>query len=173
MRFLGVMLLTLATFSGATTIQAQAPAREPVGDLAQVMRAILFPNSNILFDTQSRDPDAPPEESASGGGASATFAGIYTGWPLVETAAIALAESAQLIAMEGRLCQNGKPVPLGDEAFMQYTRDLVDVGRRAYEVAQTRDLEAMSEMTNEVAGACENCHAEYRRYPEENRCTAP
>ncbi|MEE2963478.1 MAG: hypothetical protein VX427_04940 [Acidobacteriota bacterium] len=172
MRFSGVLLLVLVTISFATTTQAQAPAREPVGNLAQVMRAILFPNSNILFDTQSNDPDAPPE-AAGDGGASSRFASIYTGWPLVETAAIALAESAQLIAMEGRLCQNGKPVPLGDEAFMQYTRDLVDVGRRAYAVAQTKDLEAMSEMTNEVAGACENCHSAYRRYPEENRCTAP
>ncbi|MDA1094380.1 MAG: hypothetical protein O3A25_14070 [Acidobacteria bacterium] len=172
MRFCGVLLVTLVTLSFATTMQAQAPAREPVGDLAQVMRSILFPNSNILFDTQQRDPGAPPAEAGTGT-VSATFASIYTGWPQVETAAIALAESAQLIAMEGRLCQNGKPVPLGDAAFMQYTRDLVDVGRRAYEVAKTKNLEAMSEMTNEVAGACENCHAEYRRYPDENRCTAP
>lgn len=171
MRVLGVLvLLLLLSMTAATT--AQAPAREPVGNLAQVMRAILFPNSNILFDTQSRDPDAPPE-AAGTGTVSATFSSIYTGWPLVETAAIALAESAQLIAMEGRLCQNGKPVPLADDAFMQYARDLVDVGRRAYEVAQSRNLEAMIEITNEVAGACENCHTVYRRYPEENRCTAP
>jgi hypothetical protein len=169
MRVLGVLVLLLS-MTAVTT--AQAPAREPVGNLAQVMRAILFPNSNILFDTQSRDPDAPPE-AAGTGTVSATFSSIYTGWPLVETAAIALAESAQLIAMEGRLCQNGKPVPLADDDFMQYARDLVDVGRRAYEVAQSRNLEAMIEITNEVAGACENCHTVYRRYPEENRCTAP
>ena len=36
-----------------------------------------------------------------------------------------------------------------------------------------KDLEAMVEITNEVAGACENCHTVYRRYPEETRCTAP
>ncbi len=169
MRVLGVMVLLLS-MTAVTT--AQAPAREPVGNLAQVMRAILFPNSNILFDTQSRDPDAPPEEAGTGT-VSATFSSIYTGWPQVETAAIALAESAQLIAMEGRLCQNGKPVPLADDAFMQYARDLVDVGRRAYAIAQTKNLEDMVEITNEVAGACENCHTVYRRYPEENRCTAP
>ena len=169
MRVFSAIVLVL---SMTVVAAAQAPAREPVGNLAEVMRAILFPNSNILFDTQSSDPDAPPEEVA-GTTTSARFASIYTGWPLVETAAVALAESAQLIAMEGRLCQNGKPVPLGNDDFMQYTRDLVEVGRRAYEVAQTRNLEAMSDITNEVAGACENCHAVYRRYPEENRCTAP
>ena len=169
MRVLGVLFVILS-LTAVTT--AQAPARDPVGTLALVMRAILFPNSNILFDTQSRDPDAPPEEAGTGT-VSATFSNIYTGWPQVETAAIALAESAQLIAMEGRLCQNGKPVPLADDAFMQYARDLVDVGRRAYAIAQTKNLEDMVEITNEVAGACENCHTVYRRYPEENRCTAP
>ena len=169
MRVLGV-LLVLVLMTAVTT--AQAPAREPVGNLAEVMRSILFPNSNILFDTQSRDPDTPPEAS-NNGTVSSTFASIYTGWPLVETAAIALAESAQLIAMPGRLCQNGKPVPLDRDDFMQYTRDLVDVGKKALEIARTKNLEAMVEVTNDVAGACENCHSVYRRYPEENRCSAP
>ena len=36
---------------------AQATASKPVGNLAQVMRGILFPNANILFDVQSRDPE--------------------------------------------------------------------------------------------------------------------
>ena len=56
---------------------------------------------------------------------------------------------------------------------MQYTRDLVDVGKKALDIARTKNLEAMIEVTNDVAGACENCHMIYRRYPEENRCTAP
>ena len=30
-----------------------------VGDLAQVMRGILFPNSNIIFDAQNTDPVTP------------------------------------------------------------------------------------------------------------------
>ena len=58
MRVLGVLLVLMLM---TAVITAQAPAREPVGNLAEVMRSILFPNSNILFDTQARDPDAPPE----------------------------------------------------------------------------------------------------------------
>ena len=34
--------------------------------------------------------------------------------------------------------------------------------------AWRKDLAAMVEVTNEVAGACENCHAIYRKY--EDRC---
>ena len=32
---------------------------EAYGTLAQVMRGIPFPNSNIIFDTQTKDPAAP------------------------------------------------------------------------------------------------------------------
>ena len=35
-----------------------APAAKPYGTLAQLMRGIPFPNSNIIFDTQSTDPAA-------------------------------------------------------------------------------------------------------------------
>ncbi len=167
MRVLGVLFVILSLTAVAT---AQAPAREPVGSLALVMRSILFPNSNILFDTQSRDPDAPPE-TRDDGTVSATFSSIYTGWGLVEAASVALAESAQLIVMPGRMCENGRPVPVGNADFQQFASDLVDVGRQAYEIAQRKDLDAMVEVTNDVAGACENCHFVYRRY--EDRCTAP
>ncbi len=167
MRVIG-MLFVILFMTAVTT--AQAPAREPVGPLALVMRSILFPNSNILFDTQSRDPDAPPE-TRDDGTVSATFSNIYTGWGLVEAASVALAESAQLIMMEGRMCENGLPVPVGNADFQQFARDLVDVGTKAYEIAKTKNLDAMIEITNDVAGACENCHTVYRRY--EDRCTAP
>jgi hypothetical protein len=162
------VLVTLLVLTAVTT--AQAPPPEPVGNLALVMRAILFPNSNILFDTQSRDPDAPPE-TRDDGTVSATFSSIYTGWGLVEAASVALAESARLIMTPGRMCENGLPVPVGNADFQQFASDLVDVGSKAYEIAQTKNLEAMVEITNEVAGACENCHFVYRRY--EDRCTAP
>ena len=60
-------------------------------------------------------------------------------------------------------------MPVGDADFQQFARDLVDTGTKAYEIAQRQDLDAMVEITNEVAGACENCHTVYRRY--EDRCT--
>jgi hypothetical protein len=40
------------------------------------MRGILFPNANILFDVQSKDPNLRQE--AGGRHASSTFSGIYT-----------------------------------------------------------------------------------------------
>lgn len=171
MRVLSVVVGLLVVV-GVAQAQVQAPSGHPTGTLAEVMRGIFFPNSNIIFDVQQRDPEAPPEDSADGT-TSGRFSSIYTGWPVVENAAIALAEGANLITMVGRVCENGRQVPLADSEFVQYARELEMAGQAALEVARMKDRDAMIEATNTLAGACENCHSVYRRYPEENRCQKP
>ncbi len=166
MRALG-FFFTLFLVVGVAS--AQAPSNKPSGTLAQLMRGILFPNSNLIFDVQAKDPEAPPEAGGDGT-VTSTFASIYAGWPSVENAALALAESANLIVLQGRMCENGRPVPLDQDDFVQWAQNLEEVGREAYRVAQTKDRDAMIETTNLVAGACENCHLKYRRYPESSRC---
>ena len=164
MRVLSVVLALLFLAAVAT---AQAPSAQPVGTLAQVMRGILFPNSNVLFDVQTQDPGAPPDVD-SGGTVSSTFAGIYSGWQVVENASVALAEVQHLITMPGRLCENGRPVPAQEADFVKYAEELGEAGRAALKIAQSKDRDAMIEITNQVAGACENCHVVYRRF--EDRC---
>jgi hypothetical protein len=62
----------------------------------EVMRGILFPSSNLLFDAQQVDPGAPKKtEPSPGGGASASYASDYTGWELVEGASAALVEGGR------------------------------------------------------------------------------
>ena len=73
------------------------------GNLAQVMRGILFPNSNIIFDAQNNDPTKKKEDPQ--------FGNPYAGWQSVENAAIALAEASNLLIIPGRMCSNGKPAP--------------------------------------------------------------
>ena len=158
MRVLSVVYAFLFLAGGAV---AQGPSHEPVGNLAHVMRGILFPNSNILFDVQTTDPDAPPAED-SGAGASSRFANIYTGWPVVENAAVALAEAAKLLMVPGRLCENGEPVPVDRADWLEYAQGLEQAGIKALAAAQSRSQEAVSEVTNDIAGACSNCHGVYR-----------
>ncbi len=167
MRFVGIALVLLLTAcaSGGT---AGLPAPEPMGNLAQVMRGILFTNSNILFDVQSIDPDSPPPEAASGG-ATANFSGIYGGWQKVENAAIALGESANLIMIPGRRCENGRLVPLSQPNWAQVTQQLKDAADVMLVAARARNREAASDATNDVAEACYVCHEVYRDL--EPRCT--
>ena len=167
MRFVGTaFVLLVAACASAST--AGLPAPEPMGNLAQVMRGILFPNSNILFDVQTIDPDDPPPVAA-GGGATSTFSGIYAGWQVVENAAIALGEAANLITIPGRLCENGRPVPLGQADWAVFTEGLKDAADVMLVAARARNQEAASDATNDLAEACYVCHEVYR--DAEPRCT--
>ena len=160
-----------------TSAAASPPQKKAVGTLAQVMRGIYFPNANLIFDVQSQDPGVPSEKkNESSGGATARFGNMYSGWQVVENAAIALAESSDLLLYPGRLCQNGKPVPVGRADWAKYVRGMRAAGEKALQVARTKNLEQMIEVTNTIADACSSCHEPYRDKGEANspaRCTPP
>ena len=141
---------------------ARAPSSRPDGNLVQVMRGIMFPNSNILFDVQTNDPAAEKKLGEAGGGALATYANIYTGWQVPENAAIALAEGVDLILKPGRLCENGKPVPLQKADFRKFAEGLRVVAKAAIKAAQEKNQEKMSDVDNDLAEACLSCHEIYR-----------
>ena len=162
------VLLAACTMIAATPIAA-SEHEEPVGNLAELMRAILFPNSNFLFDVQTTDPGAPPEAGSEDvRSASSLFSGIYTGWKVPQQAALALAEVEPLIMNADRKCENGKPAPVGNEDFQKYAKQLTSVAKQIYAAAHEEDQEKVSDLTNELAGACEDCHAIYRKY--QDRC---
>jgi S-disulfanyl-L-cysteine oxidoreductase SoxD len=143
-----------------------APTFPPAGNLSQVMRGILFPNSNIIFTVQTHDPaeKKTTEGAAVAGGFNWTIWGsdIYPGWELVDYAAIALAESAPLMLTPGRRCENGKPVPVTDPEWIKFTQELAEAGRAAYKASQTRNQETVSDVSSVIADACLNCHQVYR-----------
>ena len=155
----GSVLFAMLVVAAVAAAQAPPFKREPVGTLAQVMRGINFHSSNLLFDSQSKEIEKIDASPGS------TYSGIYFGWPAVENAAVALAEAADLVMMPGRLCQNGKPVPVQRADWVKYAEGLRQAGKAALKVAQSKNRDAMIEITNEIAGACENCHAVYRDVP--------
>jgi hypothetical protein len=126
------------------------------------MRGIPFPSSNLIFDTQTIDPGAPQKPAEPGAGATAAFSGVYGGWQAVENAALALSETANLLMVPGRLCENGRPVPLDREDFRQFVTVLADAGQAAYKAARSKNLDAMIEVSGTVSDACAMCHEIYR-----------
>ena len=175
--------LTLA-FLTAIAAAAQAPAVKPAaprpapktaGTLAQLMRGIYFPNANLIFDVQQSDPAAPKKKNDSGSSTD-TYAAAYSGWEIVENAAIALTDGVDLILQPGRRCQNGKPVPVNQPDFQRFAREMRAAGRVALQAARTKNQEKVSEATNNIADACSNCHEVYRdKGPADSpaRCTPP
>jgi soluble cytochrome b562 len=149
----------------AATPAAPAFTPAPHGTLAEVMRGIPFPNSNIIFDTQTNDPGAPKTAADSKGGAAAattTYASTYGGWQQVENAAVALAETATLAMVPGRKCENGLDVPLGDATYQKGVQGLIDAGNAAYKAAKSKNLDAMVEVSGTISDACLACHEKYR-----------
>jgi hypothetical protein len=137
-----------------------APAAQAQATLNQVMRGILFPNSNILFDAQDRNPAAdldPADPVAS----AHPFAGTYGGWEAVENASMALYEAANLVQLP-RKCQNGKDAPLEDEIFKKGLAALREVSLTAYKTAQSKNMDAMLDVADKLTQACSTCHDVYR-----------
>jgi hypothetical protein len=159
-------VLSLLVFSAACGGSAPPASTTPAADapqvkasLNQVMRGILFPNSNIIFDAQDKDPGAPPDPKAQ---ETNPYAGTYGGWEAVENASMALAESANLISLPGRSCANGKPVPLNDPTYQKGIVALRDVAALSHKAAQEKKLDAFLDVADKVTMACATCHDVYR-----------
>jgi mono/diheme cytochrome c family protein len=173
----GLKQIALALSTAAASPAAAAPTMSfpAVGNMNQVMRGILFPSSNILFDVQLQDPSARPKPGVNAEASlSVRYGSVYDAWTLVDVAAIALAESGPMLMTPGRRCENGQPVPVDRADWQKYVQGLVEVGRAAYRASQTRKQEAVAEITDQVAEACANCHRAFRdRRAGPMRCTAP
>jgi cytochrome c2 len=154
-----------APASASTT--GPLPAFPAAGNLSQLMRGIMFPNSNIIFTVQTHDPAEKKkagDAATSAGGFNWSMWGsdLYSGWEIVDYAGIALAESAPLMLTPGRRCENGKPVPVNDPDWIKFTKEMADVGRAAYRASQTRNQEKVSDISSDVADACFHCHSMFR-----------
>ena len=158
----------------STAPPTPAPAHTPqaYSNLAQLMRGIPFTFANIVFDAQSQDPGAQRNPADVGGGATATFKNVYGGWQEVENSALALSETANLVMIPGRVCENGKPVPVQEETFIKAAAQLAEAGKAALKAAQSKNLDAMIEVSDTVAAACSTCHEPYRDFDDQSqRCT--
>lgn len=172
---IGALLLMAGVASAQTpAAKSAAPAKAPaaaartsgyppVGTLNQLMRGVVFPNANILFDAQSVDPGAPTtKKNEVGGGASATFANIYKGWEVVEGAAAALGSISTELLRPGRKCANGLPVPINRPEFRKGAEQLAAAGKLAMEAANAKSQDKVVEVTDAVAEACATCHSAFR-----------
>ena len=120
--------------------------------MLQVMRAILYPASNVIFTAQTEDPASfkPATRTST---SSDPFTSAYGGWEAVENAGLALAESANLLTIPGRLCGNGRPAPIQI------------AGMAASKAALTKNQDTILEAAGVVAEACLHCHQKYRQGP--------
>ena len=137
---LGEGELAQVVFPTARVPAAAAAVPGPEGNLAELMRAIAFPNANIIFNLQVKDPAAARAKPL----ATSPFdyvewgSTVYPGWLAVDQAAVALTETASLLLTPGRRCQNGRAAPVDRADWKQYVAALVDAGKLARQASRAR-----------------------------------
>lgn len=141
-----------------------ASAAQVHGTLLQVMRGILFPNSNVVFASQSKNP-AEIKPAADPSTATDPLQGSYGGWTAVENSGIALAEAANLLSLPGRKCSNGRDVPMNNPDWPQLVQGLRDAGMKTYQAGQSKNEDKVLEAADAMTTACANCHDKYRDKP--------
>jgi cytochrome c553 len=162
-------LICVGLSSTIVPVHAQPPAGRsaavrgsaPDANLGQLMKGILFPNSNVIFAAQNTNPgDVAPAKDPSL--ATDPLANAYGKWEAVENSGLALAESARLLTVPGRKCANGRPVPIGNPDWAKFVQGLREAGLKAYKAAQSKDQDKILDAADSMTTACANCHERYR-----------
>lgn len=150
----------------ARAASAPAPAGSAsfvaAGNLAQLMRGVTFPNANTLFNVQVKDPGTSKPAVPVPFDYVLWGSTVYYGWQAVDQAALALIETTPLFLLPGRRCENGRLAPVDRADWQQYTAALVDAGRAAYKASQSRNIDAVIKVAEQLNAACDNCHKGYR-----------
>ena len=129
--------------------------------LAQLMRGIMFPASNIIFAAPKKNPaDVKPAKDPSG--ATDLLDGSYGQWEAVENSALAIAETANLLLLPGRKCSNGRDVPLKNPDWPRLVQGLREAAMTAYHAAESKNQSKMVDAAATLNTACANCHDRYR-----------
>jgi hypothetical protein len=158
------------------SLMAQAPstnaAPEIHANLNQLMRGVLYPAANVVFFAQAENPgDVKPVPGADPSMATDPLTSTFGGWQAIENAALALAESANLLSIPGRTCSNGEPVPINDPAWATSVQAVRDASMKAYKAAQAKDQDKMIALSETLSAACAGCHRKWRdRKTPANRC---
>ncbi len=145
MRVSAMVLLASAALAQALPGQqqplpdsVQGPQR--VGTMSQLMVHLIYPTSDAIFYILTRTPTSTAE------------------WNALEGQALMLAESANLLMMPSRARDS--------DQWIRDARLLLDAGNAAFRAAQDRDVEALSELNEQLYQSCITCHQHYRRgYP--------
>ena len=162
-----VAVVMMAGVMARVETQSQTPAPRPASTAQQLMQAILFPNANVIFSAEGDDPAAVPRDIKPSASTN-PLAGLYGGWQAVENSSLALLESADLLNLSGRACENGRPV-VDESQWKAAVEAMREAARATAAAARARSQEQVSEANAQLADSCSGCHRIYRR--AKNHCS--
>jgi hypothetical protein len=177
--FRTALILLLLAVAGGLSLVAQTTStgteQQVHADMNQLMRGVLYPAANVVFFAQAENPAEikwPPLHDPNM--STDPLISSFGGWTAVENAALALAESANLVAIEGRRCSTGVVAPTKDPAWTGFVRDMRAASMKAHAAAKAKDQQQMIEVSNELSATCNACHRRFRdRRAPAVRCAVP
>ena len=136
---LGITLATAAC-GGPTP-----PPFKPVADTKLLMQSVVDPNADFVWDavktieTKDGTQEIRPKTDAE--------------WVAVRNAAVAVAESGNLLMMVPRAKNGGE--------WMQLAQDMINTGQEAIKAAEAKNPDKLFTVGGDIYESCSNCHRQY------------
>jgi hypothetical protein len=116
-----------------------------VADMQELMAHVVDPAADVYWSAGGVIVDAEGEHFM--------IPESEEEWEALSNAAMTLAESGNLMLMDGRAPDR--------EAWVTFAHQFIEISRQALEAADARNLEAVFDTGAEVYYVCTNCHAVY------------
>ncbi len=139
-------MLTLASIPALSACGGPAPPPfKPIADTKLLMQSVVDPNADFVWDavktieTREGTQEIRPKTDAE--------------WVAVRNAAVAVAESGNLLMMVPRAKNGGE--------WMQLAQDMINTGQEAIKAAEARNAEKLFTVGGDIYESCSNCHRKY------------
>lgn len=127
-------LMALLLLAGGAI--AQTSPFQPVATISEIMVAIVLPYSDALLYIERNPPKGDHD------------------WETLEKQALMLAESGNLLMMEGRAKDRG--------VWMKDARLLVEAGAAAVKATRSKNIQAVLALNDQIITSCIACHTQFR-----------
>lgn len=123
---------------------AKPPPFKPIVDTKLLMAAVIDPQADVIWNsvgtiiTMAGEENIRPKTEEE--------------WMAVRNAAVAVAESGNLLMMVPRA---------KDEEWMRIALTMVNSGEKAIKAAEAKNADQVFDVGGEIYEACTNCHSKY------------
>jgi hypothetical protein len=123
------------------------PPAAPVASVRQIMRGIVGPSANVVFESVST--------TVSASGIEEKQPRTEEEWVAVGSSAAALIESANMLTIGERAVDTGE--------WLAMSKAMADAGMTALKATEKKDPQGVLAAGEAINTSCDNCHRKYQR----------
>jgi hypothetical protein len=140
-----LIVVAFVCVAGASCSRQDPPPFKVIATLHEIMEGSVAPPAEVVWDSVSTVVDEK--------GIHEHFPQNDVEWEIVEHAAIALAETSNLLMMEGRAKDTGD--------WRKWSQQLAETSMMAAEAARSKNTEQILETGEKIYDVCTECHRKY------------